>query len=97
MPLWYRMEEEGKESEAYELSVEGRETLGTSVLDAEPIQRLQVSGPSIWPLMTAIGGAIVFFGVIATVALVPVGAFIAFASVVAWNWPGRHREKERAG
>jgi cytochrome c oxidase subunit I+III len=97
MPLWYRMEEEGKESEAYELSVEGRETLGTSMLDAEPIQRLQVSGPSIWPLMTAIGGAIVFFGVIATVALVPVGAFIAFASVVAWNWPGRHREKERAG
>jgi cytochrome c oxidase subunit 1 len=96
MPLWYRREAVDEESEAYDIPVERRETLGTSVLDAVPVQRLQVSGPSIWPLIMAIGGAVSFFGAIATVALVPVGALIVFISIVGWNWPGQHREKEQA-
>jgi cytochrome c oxidase subunit 1 len=94
MPLWAK---EGREAQATaSLLVEHpRVTIGTSTLDGEPEQRLLVSGPSLQPLLLAVGGVVAFYGALVSLWLVPAGALVAFVAIVLWNWPGRHREKER--
>ncbi|MFP4346071.1 MAG: cbb3-type cytochrome c oxidase subunit I [Anaerolineales bacterium] len=96
MPLWYALDrgQEGCEV-AYDLPENERLTIGTSTLDGEPEQRLLVAGPGIAPFLMAIGGTVAFYGALLSLWLVPVGALIAFAAIVLWNWPGRHREKEQ--
>jgi len=47
------------------------------------------------PLILALGGVIAFYGALISVWMVPIGALIAFAAIVRWNWPGQNREKER--
>ncbi len=93
MPLWYGVEA-GKPAEAYTLPENYRLSIGTSTLDGEPEQRLLLSGPSIQPFVMAIGGAVAFYGALLSLWLIPVGGLIVFVSIVLWNWPGQHREKE---
>jgi cytochrome c oxidase subunit 1 len=95
MPLWYAVNEEVGRAHAVEMPEYERMTLGTSTLDGEPEQRLLVAGPSFMPLILALGGVIAFYGVLISVWMVPIGALIAFAAIVRWNWPGQNREKER--
>jgi cytochrome c oxidase subunit 1 len=95
MPLWYAVNEEVGRAHAVEMPEYERMTLGTSTLDGEPEQRLLVAGPSFMPLILALGGVIAFYGALISVWMVPIGALIAFAAIVRWNWPGQNREKER--
>ena len=95
MPLWYAVNEEVGRAHAVEMPDHERMTLGTSTLDGEPEQRLLVAGPSLMPLILALGGVIAFYGALISVWMVPIGALIAFAAIVRWNWPGQNREKER--
>jgi cytochrome c oxidase subunit 1 len=95
MPLWYKVEDAPEQGSGYRLPAHNRMTTGTSTLDGEPEQRLLVSGPSVQPLVLAIGATVAFYGALISLWLVPIGALIAFAAVVLWNWPGRNREREQ--
>jgi cytochrome c oxidase subunit 1 len=95
MPLWSNASQGSDQRGAYELPEHDRMTVGTSTLDGEPEQRLLVAGPTIEPLLLAVGGVVGFYGALISLWLVPVGALIGFAAVVLWNWPGRNREREQ--
>jgi cytochrome c oxidase subunit I+III len=64
-----------------------RENIVTSVLAAEPEGRVVLPGPSPWPLWLALALSVAFLGAIWTLALVPVGLFLAFVALVGWHWP----------
>src|SRR5690606_16363251 len=64
-----------------------RETFGTSLMDAEPESRLRLPMPSIWPLFLALSVGIAFIGALFDLIFVPIGALLAFLSIVGWHWP----------
>jgi cytochrome c oxidase subunit 1 len=66
------------------LSSEKRETLVTSVLDAEPELRYEIPGPSIWPALLALATAEVFIVGIFTPWAFPIGAVLTFAVFAGW-------------
>ena len=69
------------------LRTDRREVLVTSVLDAEPDHRLPLPGPSVWPLLTALGTGVLFVGSIFDVWYVGVGTALVFITFTAWTWP----------
>ena len=78
------------------LSTTKRETLVTSVMDAQPELRFDIPGPSIWPVLVALG---------ATVALIPgiftpwaflVGAILTGAALTAWFFGDPNYENKTA-
>jgi cytochrome c oxidase subunit 1 len=86
------------------LSTEKRETLVTSVLDAEPELRFEIPGPSIWPFMVSLGTAEAFIVGIFTPWAILVGALLTGAALICWffgdpnykNIPAReHPEKPK--
>ena len=95
-PLWYERITEAGRRGPYRLPEDDRVTIGTSILDGEPEQWLLVAGPSIAPLLLAIGGTVAFYGALISLWLVPVGGLMAFGAIVLWNWPGRNREREQS-
>ena len=66
------------------LSSVKRETLVTSVLDAEPELRFEIPGPSFWPLLLALATAETFIVGIFTPVAFPIGAVLTFAVFVGW-------------
>jgi len=66
-----------------------RETLATTVLDAQPDHRLDLPGPSIWPFWLAVALTVCFLGAAVDLLFVPFGALLAFAALVGWFWPPR--------
>ena len=74
-PLWQREDQPATEVVFYHLRDDSRETLGTSILDAVPQQRVILATNSIWPLILALAVGVTFIGSIISLALVPVGAF----------------------
>ena len=67
----------------------GRETVGSSILDAEPERVLAVPKESIWPLVVAIGLLLGFASLFAEVWwLLAAGLVISIAGGIAWTWPG---------
>jgi cytochrome c oxidase subunit I+III len=65
-----------------------RAALVTSLLDGRPEEIFRVSGPSIWPFITAVGVIIMFGAEIFTARLLMlIGALITVGGVIAWNWP----------
>jgi cytochrome c oxidase subunit I+III len=85
-PLWD--EPEGEPPERVALGADGhRETLGTSLLDAEPDQRAWLPGPSIWPLFAALAVGFTFIGTIVTLWSVPIGIVLTFVALAGWHWP----------
>jgi hypothetical protein len=66
------------------LSTEKRETLVTSVLDAEPELRFEIPGPSIYPFLLALATAETFIVGIFTPWAFAVGAVLTFAIFVGW-------------
>jgi cytochrome c oxidase subunit I+III len=65
-----------------------RAALVTSLLEGRPEEIFRVSGPSIWPLITAVGVIIIFGAEVFTIRLaVLIGALITMVGVIAWNWP----------
>jgi cytochrome c oxidase subunit 1 len=86
------------------LSTSKRETLVTSVLDAEPELRFDIPGPSIYPFLVALATAETFIVGIFTPWAFLVGAILTAAALTAWffgdpnyeNRPARETpEKEK--
>ena len=77
---------------------QGRETVGTSALDAEPDLILEMPGDSFAPLTLTIGLSALFAGaVLRQWWLVGLGVLIAVAALVDWFWPRRiHASLEAA-
>ncbi len=74
----------------------GKETIGTSALDAQPDMVLEMPGDSIAPLLLAIGLSALFVGLLLKVwVLAGVGGAIALLAVLVWLWPRTDlRERE---
>jgi cytochrome c oxidase subunit 1/cytochrome c oxidase subunit I+III len=65
-----------------------RETLGTTVLDAEPEGRILIPPDSILPLVLAVALALFFIGFIADLPpLAVIGVLGALAALAVWFWP----------
>jgi cytochrome c oxidase subunit I+III len=65
-----------------------RAALVTSMVEARPEEIFRVSGPSIWPFVTAVGVIIIFGAEIFTNRfLVAAGVLVTVIGVIAWNWP----------
>ncbi|MFL5767081.1 MAG: cytochrome c oxidase subunit I [Actinomycetota bacterium] len=66
---------------------EGRETMGTTVLDGEPEEILVMPEESFWPLATALAIAAAFVGFLIDVAAVVILALVAIVVLLAgWLW-----------
>ena len=65
-----------------------RAALTTSALEARPEEVFRVSGPSIWPFITAVGTITVFAAEIFSLRiLVLLGILIIVAGIIGWHWP----------
>jgi cytochrome c oxidase subunit 1/cytochrome c oxidase subunit I+III len=76
----------------------GKETIGTSALDAEPDMVLEMPGDSFAPLALAVGLAVTFVGLLLrTWPAAGAGGVIVALAILAWLWPRRElREREPA-
>ena len=92
-PLWEERLNESPErsslSSGYLLN-QGRETLATTVLDAEPDLILKMPGDSFAPLILALALGVLFVGLIVHSAAVTGAAALATAvAILVWLWPQR--------
>ena len=87
-PLW---EPGGIRGHVAGLSVDTRETLMTTVLDAEPETRESFPEPTIWPFVGAVATSVFFIGSIFTPWAVAWGSIPVGIALTAWFWP-RKRE-----
>jgi cytochrome c oxidase subunit 1 len=69
------------------LSVDKRELVLTTVLDAKPDIREPVAKPSIWPFVSSIAVGGLFIGSIFTPWAVVIGAIPAAIALTGWFWP----------
>lgn len=76
----------------------GKETIGTSALDATPDMILEMPQDSFAPLVLASGLSVLFIGLLLKVWMVVVlGALVSTAALLMWLWPRRAlREREPA-
>jgi heme/copper-type cytochrome/quinol oxidase subunit 3 len=70
-----------------------RESLGSSVLDARPQQRIILPGPTIVPFFLALAVAFLFLGLMINLWMVPIGAFITFILLAIWHWPSAEERR----
>lgn len=73
------------------LSLDRRQVLVTSVVDALPEYRQRSPGASIWPLVAALGVSILFVGSIFTPWALVWGAVPVAIPLIGWFWPQRPR------
>ncbi|GAB4515326.1 MAG: hypothetical protein OHK0046_18620 [Anaerolineae bacterium] len=71
-----------------------RETLGTTIMDAKPEQRVRLPGPTIVPFLAAMATAFTFVSLMVNIVLVPVGALLIALAIVAWHWPNKDELRE---
>ena len=76
------------------LSLDAREVLVTSVVDAEPVHRQASAQPSIWPLVSALAVSAMFVGSIFTPWALIWGAIPVAAGLTGWFWPHRRLSPE---
>ncbi len=90
-PLWEgRLEGDKGRSSVHEgpLLHQGRETIGSTMLDAEPNVVLQMPGDSLAPLFTALTLALAFVGLLLHSAIVAaIGTVALGAALAVWLWP----------
>jgi hypothetical protein len=74
----------------------GKETLGTTALDAEPNMILEMPEDTMAPLVLTVGVSILFVGLLLKVwPAVATGAVVALVAIVMWLWPRAElRERE---
>jgi cytochrome c oxidase subunit I+III len=94
-PLWE--EDRAEQPVVVGLKDDRREMLVTTLMDAHPDHRAVISGPSVWPLLTAVASMIAFAGVMFDPFWVPVGAALFFVCIVAWAWPETPERLEPEG
>lgn len=90
-PLWedrlQDAEGQSKLDEGYTL-LHGRETIGTTALDAEPNVILVMPGDSYAPFILSVGATALFTGLLLHQwALAGAGAVVTAAAIVLWLWP----------
>jgi cytochrome c oxidase subunit I len=100
-PLWEgRLGEEGVLSSLNRgmLLEEGKETIATTALDAEPDMVLEMPADSFAPVLLALGTSVVFVGLLLKLwSVVGVGGAVTVLALLAWLWPRRElREREPA-
>ena len=91
-PLWEDRIPEGARSIVGRGPVldDGRETIGTSPLDADPVAVLHMPPDSSWPLLLALALTVVFYALLAVSWLwTGVGALLVFICLVGWLTPSR--------
>jgi cytochrome c oxidase subunit I+III len=98
-PLWERP---GEMPVVTGLRTDVRDTLVTTLLDAEPDSLHRHPRPTIWPLLTAIATTILFVTLIFTPWGAVVGTPLLLLALLGWAWPRgeEHREEvmvEQAG
>jgi cytochrome c oxidase subunit 1 len=69
-----------------------REVLVTTLMDAEPHHRYVLPGPSIWPLLTAIGVTVGFAGSVFNAWYIVHGSVLSGIALIGWFWPRRPLE-----
>jgi cytochrome c oxidase subunit I len=75
---------------------EGRETIGTSVLDAEPDVVLRMPGDSPAPLLLSLGLAGIFVGMLVSSHIaIALAAALTLVSMLAWLWPEKRLGQTR--
>jgi cytochrome c oxidase subunit I+III len=93
-PLWDQLElhEHGRRvHEPRRTLAEGHDTLGTSVVDAEPESILAMPGSTYVPVVTALGITGIFFGTLGRVYPLMVAGFLVFVGgLLAWVRPKEH-------
>jgi len=89
-PLW----SEGERRPVMEgLSLDRREVLITTTVDAAPDNRQESPKPTLWPLAAAIAVSVMFVGSIFTPWALVWGAVPIGAALTAWFWPTRPRAR----
>ncbi|MFL5535189.1 MAG: cytochrome c oxidase subunit I [Gemmatimonadales bacterium] len=88
-PLWDTV---GEMPVVTGLRTDVRDTLVTTLLDAEPDSKHRHPNPSIWPLLTAIATTILFVTLIFTPWGAVIGTPLLLLGLLGWGWP-RGREK----
>jgi cytochrome c oxidase subunit I+III len=78
------------------LSTTKRETLVTSVLDAQPELRFEIPGPSIWPSLVALATAVTFIGGIFTPWALLTGMILAGGAIAGWFFGDPNYENRTA-
>jgi heme/copper-type cytochrome/quinol oxidase subunit 1 len=69
---------------------DGRETIGTSALDAEPTAVLHMPADSPWPLLLALALTVVFYALLAVSwTWTGIGVLLVFICLVGWLSPSR--------
>jgi cytochrome c oxidase subunit I len=98
-PLWEgRVASDGPSSSLNRglLLESGKETIGTTALDATPDMILEMPQDTVAPLLLALGTAVIFIGLILlNWVLSGVGIVLSAAALLVWLWPRRDlRERE---
>jgi heme/copper-type cytochrome/quinol oxidase subunit 1 len=77
---------------------QGKETIGTSALDADPDMVLEMSKDSFAPVTLAFGLGVLFIGLLLKIwAAVGVGGSVVILAIIVWLWPRTDlREREPA-
>jgi len=66
-----------------------RETIATTILDAEPEARRILPGPSLWPMALAASVAVMAIGSMIDLWFVPIGGVLTIISMIGWLRPPR--------
>ena len=69
------------------LRTDMREILVTTMLDAEPDNRMRLPEPTIWPLLAALATGATFITLIFTPWGLPIGAVLITVAFIGWGWP----------
>ena len=92
-PLW---DGDGEPSTLEGLSLDRREVLVSSAVDAIPDNRQKSPKPSLWPLISALAVTILFVGSIFTPWALVWGAVPVAITAIGWFWPDRPRASAAA-
>lgn len=96
-PLWEDRLDEGTGRSVLDSGIKlehGRETLATSMLDAEPDAILQMPADTAWPLLLALSLTVLFFGLLLHAWWVAgAGAAALAISMIGWLWPDRREQR----
>ncbi|MEA2487715.1 MAG: cytochrome c oxidase subunit [Actinomycetota bacterium] len=77
------------------LLADGHQTVGTSMLDADEEDVLAMPGESPWPLATAVGMLVLFFGMLVShYSIAIAGGVMTAGGIAAWLWPTADTETE---
>jgi len=78
------------------LRTDVRDTLVTTLLDAEPDSKHRHPVPTIWPFLTAVGTTILFVTLIFTPWGVVIGTPLFLLGLLGWGWPhGRDKREQQ--